>query len=398
MKTIKDLSRIAEKKTRTIVGMMSGTSLDGLDISLMQIKGSGTRTRIVQSKNYAFPLPPKLKEMLLRNSQVNGGSVTEICKLNFMIARLYAKAVNRILLENNLKPDDIDLIGSHGQTIHHLPLSKRELGMETTSTLQIGDPAVLAKLTGCIVVGDFRTGDMALGGQGAPLIPYFDFVMCSSNKADRGLLNIGGISNISVIPKNCNPEDVSAFDTGPGNMIIDYAVQRLFQKPYDKNGKIAKRGKVQEQIINYLGSTDINLNQKPPKSTGREFYGEKYCNALLKKFKNVPAQDIVASATYYTAWSVQQNYEKYILPKTKINELIISGGGSRNETLLQYFKSLFGSEISIMTSSDIGVDPDFKEALCFGIYANELIIGNPITIPKVTGASRSTLSGKICLP
>lgn len=398
MKTIKDLNRIAEKKNRTIVGMMSGTSLDGLDISLMQIKGSGTTTKILNTKNYAFPLPLKLKEMLLRNSQLNGGSVTEICKLNFMIARLYAKAINKILQENNLTGDDIDLIGSHGQTIHHLPGAGKELGIDASSTLQIGDPAVLAKLTGCIVVGDFRTGDMALGGQGAPLIPYFDFIMCSSKTKNRGLLNIGGISNISVIRKNSTPSDVVAFDTGPGNMIIDYAVKSLFNKPFDRKGRIAKKGKILKDIVQYLSEIDLNLLQNPPKSTGREVYGKKFCDTLLEKYKAVAAHDIVASITFYTAWSVYRNYQLYIQQNTVLQELIVSGGGSRNETLLRDLQSLFGEKVKVFTTFDIGIDPDFKEALCFGLYANELICGNPITIPKVTGALRPTLSGKICLP
>lgn len=398
MKTIKDLNRISEKKTRTIVGMMSGTSLDGIDVSLFRVKGTGSASKLTVLKNRAFQFPKGMQEMLLKNSETGGGNVADICRLNFMVANVYSDCILKTIRSAGLSPKDVDLIGSHGQTIHHMPIEGKMFGVPAASTLQIGDPAVIAKKTGIITIGDFRTGDIALGGQGAPLIPYFDYILYSSKKNNRALLNIGGISNMTVLPANGKSIDAIAFDTGPGNMLIDYQMKKYFNLPFDKNGKIGFSGTVQRDIVDFILEKDSNLAMKPPKSSGREFYGKTLLNEIIKKFKKTNPVDLISSISFYTACSVYLNYKRYIEKRTAVNEIIVSGGGSRNLFILAMLQELFGDTVLVTTSRAIGLNPDFKEALCFGIYANELIAGNPITLPQVTGAKEATLAGKICLP
>jgi anhydro-N-acetylmuramic acid kinase len=329
---------------------------------------------------------------------LNGGNVTDICKLNFLIARVYVNAIKSLCHKINSPINRIDLIGSHGQTIHHLPKKEKLFGFNTNSTLQIGDPSVIAKLTGVITIGDFRVGDVALGGEGAPLIPYFDYIIFHSTKNNRALLNIGGISNFTILNKKNKADDVIAFDTGPGNMLIDYLTKKYFDKDYDKDGKIARRGKINTELFNYLKQNDSFIDRKPPKSTGREYYGKDFFSSLIKKFKAVPHEDIIKTVTRFTAYGVHHNYEKFVKKETEISELIISGGGARNLHLVEDLKNYFGKSVKVKNIESLGMSSDAKEAICFAVLANETISGNETNIPRVTGASRKTILGKICLP
>ncbi len=395
---IKLLAKQAAKKNKHIIGLMSGTSLDGIDAVLTKIKGSGVNTRVTQIGFITYPFPVGLKELLLENSSVNKGNVSDICRLNFLISLIYADAVFALCKKSKFDIKNVDLIGSHGQTIHHLPQKKKYYGYEFGSTLQIGDPSVIAKKTGIPVIGDFRTGDVALGGEGAPLVPYFDFIMFHSKMKNRALLNIGGISNITVLNKKGTSADVLAFDTGPGNMMIDITAQKFFNVNFDKGGKLALSGKVNSNLLNDLIRKDTFIDKVAPKSTGREYYGREFLSPFFRKYKNVSGGDWLATVAAFTAYGVFRNYERFIRPETIIDELFVSGGGARNLFLMRSLRGYFGKSVNVKNVKDLGVSPDAKEAVCFAVLANETLSGNPSNIPRVTGAVKPTILGKICLP
>ncbi len=392
------INSIITKKKKQVIGLMSGTSLDGVDAVLVEITGSGTFTKIKQKAFITFPFPVGMKEMILYNAETNGGNVTEICKLNFLISLIYVDAVKALCKKAKIKINQVDLIGSHGQTVHHLPKPIKLFGYTFGSTLQIGDPAVIAKLTGVLTIGDFRTGDVALGGQGAPLVPYFDFLLFNSKQKNRALLNIGGISNITVLNNNGSGKDVFAFDTGPGNMLIDYFTRKLFNKPYDENGAIAFSGNVDEKLLNGFIELDNFIDEEPPKSTGREYYGAEFVSTLRKKFREIKNEDWVATSACFTAYGIYRNYNLFIKDETKIDELFVSGGGAYNKFLMKELKRYFGKNVKVNNIKNLGISSDAKEAICFAVLANETLNGNSSNIPRVTGAKKETILGKICLP
>lgn len=395
---IDELQKLASKKKKTIIGLMSGTSLDGVDAVLVDVSGSGTKTKIDQLGFIAYPFPRGLKKKILENSTPNSGNVTDICKLNFLIAHLFVDAAKELCNKSKFNLADVDLIGSHGQTIHHLPQKKNYFGHNFGSTLQIGDPSVIAKLTGILTIGDFRTADIAIGGQGAPLVPYFDYLMFHSNKNNRALLNIGGISNITVLDKNGDVSSVIAFDTGPGNMLIDLLAKKYFNIEFDANGKIASSGKINNGFFNELKKRDKFIEKKIPKSTGREYYGEEFLSPLLKKFRNIPKADLLATVSDFTAYGIYRNYEKFVHSETEISELFVSGGGAKNRFVINSLKNYFGNSVEVKNVNHLGISSDAKEAICFAVLANETLAGNSSNIPRVTGALKTTILGKICLP
>lgn len=392
------LIKISEKKKKLAVGLMSGTSLDGVDAVLIEIKNNGIKTRIHQLGFITCPFPAGLKEKLLENSSINSGNVADICRLNFLIALVYADAVKLLCEKSGIPLNKVDFTGSHGQTIHHLPEKEKFFGYKFGSTLQIGDPAVIAKLTGILTIGDFRTGDVALGGQGAPLVPFFDFILFHSVKTSRALLNIGGISNITILNKKGKVSDTFAFDTGPGNMLIDHCAKKFFSTDYDIDGNIAFSGKVNEEFFSALKQRDNFIEKAVPKSTGREYYGKEFLSPLFRKFKKLPNEDIIATVTDFTAYAVFRNYEKFVNQETEIEELYVSGGGAKNKYLIKSLKKYFGKAVDISNVKSLGISPDAKEAICFAVLANETLCGNPSNIPEVTGAAEQTILGKICLP
>ncbi|MCK9426148.1 MAG: anhydro-N-acetylmuramic acid kinase [Ignavibacteriaceae bacterium] len=395
---INELQKLASRKKKNVIGLMSGTSLDGVDAVLVEVSGCGTKTKIKQLGFITYPFPRGLKKKILENSKPNSGNVTDICRLNFLIAHLYFDAVKELCRKSKFNLADVDLIGSHGQTVHHLPLKRNYYGYNFGSTLQIGDPSVIAKLTGVLTIGDFRTGDVALGGQGAPLVPYFDHIMFHSNKKNRALLNIGGISNITVLNRKGDASSVIAFDTGPGNMMLDLLAKKYFNVEYDKSGNIASGGKINQEILRLLKKQDNYIEKKIPKSTGREYYGAEFLAPLLKKFRKVPKEDLLATVADFTAYGVYRNYEKFIKSETEIAELFVSGGGARNNFIMNSLKKYFGRSVEIKNVKDLGISSDAKEAICFAVLANETLAGNPANIQRVTCAIKPTILGKICLP
>ncbi len=389
------LSHLIFKKSRLVVGLMSGTSVDYIDAALLSISGSGTSTKFKQLAFVSHPYPKGFREYVLKNSLPGTGSVDTISTLNILIAQFFADAVKALARKARIPCARIDLIGSHGQTIHHLPTARRLFGKSVRSTLQIGDPTTIAKLTGIVTVGDFRTGDMALGGQGAPLVPYFDFLVFRSANRSRALLNIGGIANITLLRKNCSVRDVLAFDTGPGNMIIDALMKKLYRKEFDEKGAVASKGRILTDVIRFM-LAHPHLKQAPPKSTGREVFGKMFVGEILRHTRGARKQDIIATVTEFTPLTIYQQYAQFLRKRCRLDELIVSGGGTHNRYIMDALRQYF-APAKIMTSDELGISSDSKEAVCFAILANETISGNPSNLPGVTGASTPTILGKICL-
>ena len=336
---MKKLIELTNKDVKYVVGIMSGTSLDGVDVALVEIKNNWIDTRLNLIGFIEYSFPDGVKSIILRNSQKETSNVEDISQLNFLIPQIYFKAIEELCNQINFNIDEIDLIGTHGQTIHHIPIPREYYGNQIASTLQIGDPSVLAKLMGKITVGDFRPSDVALGGQGAPLVPYFDFLLFHSSEKNRGLLNVGGISNITILNKEKGQNSVLAFDTGPGNMMIDILMRRFYDKEYDDNGTIASSGKLNEDLLIALITKDSFIESKPPKSTGREYYGMEFLLPIFEEFKDVPNEDWLHTVTKFTAYSVYRNYEKFISEETKLDELFISGGGAKNKFLYEIIEN-----------------------------------------------------------
>jgi anhydro-N-acetylmuramic acid kinase len=267
-------------------------------------------------------------------------------------------------------------------------------GRTIRATLQIGDPSAIAALTGITTVGDFRVADMAVGGQGAPLVPYFDWLVFRSKKMNRLLLNIGGIANITVLPRGCRVEEVAAFDTGPGNMVVDSLMHEFYGKAYDRNGRIASSGAVSLELFDRLVRHPY-LRRRPPKSTGREEFGGEYMRDVLRSGKNYDREDVIATVSQFTAYAVHDGYRRFVEKKMEADEVIVSGGGARNRFFLEELQRYF-SRARVRRVDEFGVSADAKEAVCFAILANEAVAGNAANIPAVTGARRRVVLGKIC--
>lgn len=382
---------LVKKKTRNVVGILSGTSVDAVDIVLIKIKGKGTSSRIKVIDFKSYPINLTLKTHILSFSYKNKNNVEDLCRLNFIIGNLFAEVVNKFKLRGKVSNVKIDLIGSHGQTIFHAPENIKKFGFDSKSTLQTGDPSVIANRTGITTIGDFRTADIAVGGDGAPLVPYLDYVLFNDNKISRAFLNIGGISNVTFLKKKSKQNDVIAFDTGPGNMILDAVMLKLFNRKFDKDGSVSDKGTVNIELFKFLTENDKFYKKKFPKSTGREYYNEGFVEAVLKFNKKIDNKDIIATVTKYTAYTIYYNLKRF-----KIDELVVSGGGSKNIALMHFMEEYFG-EVKIKTINQSGITAENKEAVLFAVLANEILNGNKTNMPSVTGSKKNVYLGKICI-
>ena len=393
------LKRLQKKKKRLAVGLMSGTSADAVDAVLAEISGSGPSVRIRQRAFVSLPYPKGYRKQLLHASLPGNSSVDEISTLNILVAHFLADAVNAVASKARIPLRNIDLIGSHGQTVHHLPSPQRIFGKTIRSTLQIGDPSTIAALTGITTVGNFRPADMAHGGQGAPLVPYFDYRMFRSRTKNRILLNIGGIANITFLKKGCSSRDIIAFDSGPGNMVIDGLMKRYYNREFDRDGAVARSGMLLPSLLSAMMKHRYFI-LRPPKSTGREVFGDAFIKTIASIGRHRRRQDIIATATEFTVLSLYDQIHRFILPAMKgatIDEIIVGGGGSRNAVLMELLRRYF-EKSAVALSDDYGVSSDAKEALCFALLACETIDGIPSSLPSVTGASRSAVLGTIAVP
>lgn len=389
--------QILAKSERLIIGLNSGTSADGIDAALVQCAGSGiaVQFKLLAFAHYAYP--EAIREQLLRAALPGRGSVDQICRLNVAVGECFAQAVKALLAANGLQAEQIDLIGSHGQTMHHLPNAEPITGIATAGTLQIGEPSLIAKRTGIITIADFRAADMALGGQGAPLVPLMDFLLLRSPQKTRGVLNLGGIANLTLLKKNGTLEDVLAFDTGPSNMVIDGLMQKLYGRAFDEDGKIASQGKVSSELLQHLLQHPY-FSRPLPKSTGREEFGEPFIDHLvyLALHHDLKNEDIIATATALTVATVWQGAELLQASRGNLEELIVSGGGAQNPVMMAGLQEKF-APAQVITTNILGVPSEAKEAILFALLANETASGNPGNVPSVTGATAATVLGKICL-
>lgn len=375
------------------VGLMSGTSLDGIDAVLCEIEGYGSDTKIIQKEFIVYPMPLQIKDKI--KTCCNGTNVGTdlICSLNFELGELFAEAAQAVCEKGGITTQSLSFIASHGQTIYHIP---RKTEKFHASTLQIGESAVIAQKCGCTVISNFRTKDMAAGGEGAPLVPFSEYILYRQKEHGVALQNIGGIGNVTVLPKACSLDDVYAFDTGAGNMVIDEAMLQLFNKTYDKGGEIAFSGTVIEKLKEELMQHPY-VKMKPPKTTGRELFGSDFTNKLLKKYQDEKPEDLITTFTWFTAWSIAENYRTFIIPKDDITELIVGGGGAYNQALIQFIQKEL-PEIKVVTQEDKGYSSDAKEAIAFVILGNETLHHQCSNVPKATGAKQKVILGNITYP
>ena len=390
------------KDVRRVVGMMSGTSVDGVDAALVEISGTDSEPKV---KLLAFenkPYPPQVREKIFSLFTPANATVDKVGYMNFLLGEIYAKSALSVIEKAGLKPEDIDAVGSHGQTIWHAPIPESPDGIPVAYTVQIGEGSVIAERTGITTVSDFRVADMAAGGQGAPLVPFSEYLLYRREKETILLQNIGGIGNMTVMPAGAKPRDIFAFDTGPGNMIIDAVISAMThgEKTYDAGGEMAAKGRVCDALLELL-KEEPYYSQPLPKTTGREHFGVQYTAKILDWWKQnpIPAEDLLATVTDLTAYSIADAYERYVLPKYQASEIIVGGGGSYNATLLGFMKKRFAPHgVAVRTQEDLGLSSDAKEAVAFALMADCCLRGKSNTLPSVTGAQHPAVMGKVSQP
>jgi anhydro-N-acetylmuramic acid kinase len=384
-------------KPLLVLGLMSGTSADGIDVALARISGTPPHLNAELLGHTSFNFPPAVRKEILRVAEQQPISAGELSQLNFRLGHIYAETALAACERFKVGPKRIGLIGNHGQTIFHQGQPSNLFGKPIASTLQIGEGSVIAARTGITTVSDFRPADMALGGQGAPLVPYVDYLLYRHPKLGRVSLNLGGIANITVIPASVKPSQVFAFDTGPANILIDALVQHFTHghQRFDKDGRFAESGRLIPALLNEL-MKDPYLKLAPPKSTGREYYGSAYVQRLLTQGRKHHAKpnDLIRAATIFTALSIVDALNRFVLRKHKMQQLIVSGGGARNPLILaQLSAALPGLEI--LQSSHFGIREDAKEAFAFALFAYETFHQRPGNLPSATGARGPAILGKI---
>ena len=375
-----------------IIGLMSGTSLDGIDAALVRIREQGHEIDLELVKLVSFPFSQELKKRLRHLLPPNPGSVKELARMHFHLGKKLAEAALMVIEKARLSPAEVDLIGSHGQTICNLPLGQDEFSPH--SRLQIGDISVIAVKTGITTVGDFRPADVAAGGEGAPLIPYFDYHAFKSSEHSRAILNLGGIANVTYIPKGAPMDDLQGFDMGPANMLLDSLVRSLTEgrEDFDRDGLWAAKGEVQQELLQKLMSHPF-VRKSPPKSAGREEFGEGLLKEIVRESENdgLSKANLIATVTAFTAEAIVYNCRRFLGP---IDEVIVGGGGAFNKTLLAMIQERF-SKVRVTTTEEYGIPVKAKEAMGFALLAYQTLHRRPNNVPSVTGAAHPTIMGKI---
>ena len=396
-----------------VAGVMSGTSADGINVALVQFpSGSGRASRpsphsklrwhrppsftLLAHEEYSFPAP--VRRLILEMMNGDLARVADLARLNFLLGELYAEAVIKTARKHRAK---VELIGCHGQTLYHQGTAEQFLGRKLAVTWQTGEGAVIAARVGVPVVTDFRPADMAAGGKGAPLVPFLDYHFYRTQERsgpDRIAQNIGGIANLTAIPAGASPGKVVAFDTGPGNMVIDAAMEELFGRPYDRNGKVAASGRVLEDVIARLMRAPF-FRQRPPRTAGREEFGREYVVRFFHLCHGASKPDIVATATALTARSIAEAVERFVIPRFKFRsgrQIIVSGGGAKNPTLMAMLRrELEPLRVGLHFSDEFGLPAEAKEAVAFALLAHETWHRRPSNLPSATGAKRPAILGKI---
>lgn len=388
-----------------VAGVMSGTSADGMDVALVRISGRGFNTRfhLLRHEHYAYS--QAARRFILQAMNAQTASVADLARLNFFLGETYSDALVRTRRKANVR---IDLVGCHGQTIYHQGERQNFLGKKIACTWQTGEGALIAARVRAPVVSDFRSADMAAGGKGAPLVPFLDYLLFRDRRKGRIVQNIGGIANFSAIPPGASADEVVALDTGPGNMVIDALTERFFGSSYDRDGRIAARGQVNEKVLAQVLRKPF-FRQRPPRTAGREEFGREFTNEFMQYIKNngqrhLSKDDIVATATALTAASIADAIQEFVVsPNSKRQtqnwEMIASGGGTRNRTLMRMLNERLSSwRIKIRTTDDFGLPAEAKEAVAFAVLAYQTWNRQAGNVPSATGAKRPAVLGKISYP
>lgn len=395
----------AIKTEHLVIGLMSGTSLDGVDAVLVRIETEAHAFKGIELLHHSYlPYSEALRSRVAALCSLTSARIDALVEAHFGLAEWYAEAVKLLLSESRRRASDIDAISLHGQTVWHAPLPTPFPGPEgefpVKGTLQLGSSSVLRERTGIPVVADLRARDMAAGGEGAPLSPYLDALLFGSPEEGRAVQNIGGIGNVTVIPPGATMGDIFAFDTGPGNMIMDALVLRGTggRLRFDPDGSIAAQGRVWPEMLEEL-MADPYFARRPPKSTGREVYGLAFTEALEARFaaRGLSFEDGVATATAFTAESIARAYRDFVLPKTALGSVVACGGGARNASLLGMLEERLPKGISIKTSAEFGIPDQAREAMAFALLGHESLMGRPGNLPAVTGARAAVVLGTVTL-
>lgn len=398
------MSKTSKVDAVYLVGLMSGTSVDGIDAAVVKLSPSADREHGMEIELLAFentPFEAQVRDSIFELFDPAQATIDRVGAMNMWLGELYAQATLSVIGKCGLSASQILAVGSHGQTIYHAPEEKVRGGFNLHCTVQIGEGAVIANRTGIPCVGDFRVADLAMGGQGAPLVPFTEYLLFTDPEQTLLLQNIGGIGNVTVLPASASPDQVFAFDTGPGNMIIDGLVSQLYAPlTMDTGGEIAAGGQVIDELLAWM-QQDEYYALPLPKSTGRERFGQQYVAQIIARMKERrwAAADVIATATYLTAWSIVDSFERYIKPQHQAGRLLISGGGSYNKTLVRHLQQLFAPhQVQVLTQEEVGGNSDAKEAIAFALLAYYTINRWPNTIPRVTGACRPVVMGKVSYP
>jgi len=383
-------------KTMTVAGIMSGTSADGIDVALVRIVPRKQRPNLTLLAHESFSFPAALRRAVLQAMNARATSTAELARLNWRLGLAYADAVKAILERHSIQ---LDLIGCHGQTLYHQSRAQVYAGRRFACTWQLGEAAAIAASAGVPVVSNFRPADMLAGGQGAPLVPLLDYVLFADMKHSRVLQNIGGIANLTAIPAGAKADKVIAFDTGPGNMVIDALAQKLLGKRFDPNGAFAARGKVLQTVLRKTLSNPYFM-LKPPRTAGREQFGREYAARFLADCKRNSKQpeDALATATALTAETIAQSYKTFVRAAMRGSQVdyVVSGGGASNQTLMAMLAERLeplGSKLA--SSSDFGVPVEAKEAMAFALLAWQTWHHLPGNVPTATGARRPVILGQV---
>ena len=390
-----------------VAGVMSGTSADGINVALVRVEErDGTPVRLQRKRlggqecpphtflaHAEYPFPAGVRRMILQMMNAESAHVADLARLNFLLGELYAEAVAKTARKHRVK---LDLVGCHGQTLYHQGTAAPFLGRKLAVTWQTGEGAVIAARLGVPVVSDFRPADMAAGGKGAPLVPFFDFLFYRDARVGRIAQNIGGIANLTAVPAGARLEQVIAFDTGPGNMVIDAVMEELFGRRYDRDGKIAGAGRVLDGVVGQLMRAPF-FAQKPPRTAGREEFGGAYVSRFLRLCRGADKADVVATATALTARSIADALQRFVVRKqARYQEMIASGGGAKNPTLMAMLRNQIAPlGIARRCSDEFGLPSEAKEAAAFAVLAYETWHQRPSNVPSASGAKRAAILGKI---
>ncbi|MFI8711056.1 anhydro-N-acetylmuramic acid kinase [Brevibacillus brevis] len=393
------------KNEHVLIGLMSGTSLDGIDAALVVIRTDeqGEIEKVTLREFFYMPYSDDLREWVMNLCSVETARVDQLTAVHYGLSEWYANAVQQLMQKAGVTTAEVDAVCMHGQTIWHIagrtPFPGPKGMTEVRASLQIGELSTLAERTGIPVVGNFRARDLAADGEGAPLVPYADYILFRHPQKGRLLQNIGGIANVTLLPASAAIDQVVAFDTGPGNMIMDQIVQLMTngQMRYDEGGKLAAGGTVSSVLLEKW-LQDPYYQIKPPKSTGREVYGKAFAQELFHDANQlgISQTDLLATVTALTATTIANAYMQFVLPTTKVEEVIVSGGGAHNQTLLAMLQRQLPTGMTVMTAQQFGMPDDAKEAVAFAILGHETLMGRPSNVPSVTGAKRAVPLGNIC--